>query len=65
MFARKIVELEPLGDCDGGEEQELVRTGNVDNGPQAEQGRESLQTVTFETNTGEVALERSLNLHYL
>jgi hypothetical protein len=62
--ARKIIGLEPLGDCDGGEEQELVRTGN-DNGLEAEQGPESLETVTFETSTGEVAFERSLNLHYL
>jgi hypothetical protein len=44
MFARKIVELEPLGDCDGGEEQELVRTGNVDNGLEAEHGAECLET---------------------
>jgi hypothetical protein len=62
--ARKIIGLEPLGDC-GGEEQESVRTGNVDNRLESEQGPESLETVTFETGTGEVAFERSLNLHYL
>lgn len=63
--ARKIIGLEPLGERDGGEEQESVQTGNVDNGLKAEQGPESLETVTFETSTGEVAFERSLNLHYL
>jgi len=63
--ARKIIGLEPLGDRGGGEEQESVQTGNVDNGLKAEQGPESLETVTFETSTGEVAFERSLNLHYL
>jgi hypothetical protein len=51
MFARKIIELEPLGDRDSGEEQELVWTGNVDNGLEFEQGPESLETVTFETST--------------
>ena len=63
--ARKIIGLEPLGDHCVGEERESVRTGNVDNGLEAEQGPESLETVTFETGTGEVAFERSLNLHYL
>ena len=63
--ARKIIGLEPLGDRGCGEEQESVRTGNVDNGLGSEQGPESLETVTFETSTGEVAFERSLNLHYL
>jgi hypothetical protein len=63
--ARKIIGLEPLGDSDGGAEQELVRTGNVDNGLEGEQGPESLETVTFETSTGEVAFERSINSNYL
>ena len=63
--ARKIIGLEPLGDCGGGDEQKSVQTGNVGNGLEAEQGPESLETVTFETSTGEVAFERSLNLHYL
>lgn len=63
--ARKIIGLEPLGDDGGGEEQESVRTGDVDNRLGSEQGPESLETVTFETGTGEVAFERSLNLHYL
>ena len=63
--ARKIIGLEPLGDCDGAEEQESVESRNVDNELEAEQGPESLETVTFETSTGEVAFERSLNLHYL
>jgi len=63
--ARKIIGLEPLGDRGCGEEQESVRTGNVDNRLGSEQGPESLETVTFETSTGEVAFERSLNLHYL
>jgi hypothetical protein len=63
--AREIIGLEPIADHDGGEEQESVQTGNVDNGLEAEQGPESLETVTFETSTGEVAFERSLNLHYL
>ena len=63
--ARKIIGLEPLGDCDGAEEQESVELRNVDNELEAEQGPESLETVTFETSTGEVAFERSLNLHYL
>jgi hypothetical protein len=65
VFARKTVELEALGDRDGGEEQELVRTGNVDNGLEAEQGFQCLENVTFETGTGEVAFQRYLNLHYL
>jgi len=63
--ARKIIGLEPLGERDGGEKQESVQTGYVDNGLKAEQDPESLENVTLETSTGEVAFERSLNLHYL
>jgi hypothetical protein len=63
--ARKIIGLEPVGDAGGGEQKDSVQTANVGNGLDAEQGPESLEAVTFETSTGEVAYERSLNLHYL
>jgi hypothetical protein len=64
-IARKIIGLEPLGNTDGEEQEDSVQTADIDNGLEAEQGPESLETVTFETSTGEIAFERSLNLHYL
>ncbi|GFG36266.1 hypothetical protein Cfor_08876, partial [Coptotermes formosanus] len=63
--ARKIIGLEPLGSPDCEEQEDSVQTADVGNGLEVGQGPESLETVTFEPGTGEVAFERSLNLHYL
>jgi hypothetical protein len=41
---RRIIGLEPLGDCDGWEEGESVQMGNVDNRLEREQGCESVET---------------------
>jgi hypothetical protein len=41
--ARKIIGLEPLGDNEGGEEQESVWMGNIDNRMESEQDPESLE----------------------
>jgi hypothetical protein len=63
--ARKIIGLDPLGAPDGDEQKDSVQATNVERGLKVEEGPESLETVTFEPSTGEIAFERSLNLHYL
>jgi hypothetical protein len=63
--ARKIIGLDPLGAPDGEEQKDSVQLTNVESGLKVEEGPESLETVTFEPSTGEIAYERSLNLHYL
>jgi hypothetical protein len=63
--ARKIIGLDPLGGSDTLEQKESVQTTDVENGLKVEEGPESLETVTFGTNTEEVAFERSLNFNYL
>ncbi|KAJ9587779.1 hypothetical protein L9F63_018805 [Diploptera punctata] len=63
---RRIIGLEPLGEPDDDEEQNSTCQNDVlstsENGLN---GPESLETVTFTADTGEVAFERSLNLSYL
>ncbi|XP_069675162.1 TBC1 domain family member 15 isoform X2 [Periplaneta americana] len=65
--ARRIIGLEPLGDPDDEAEKDSTASSatKVENGLGVEDGPESLETVTFAANTGEVAFERSLNLNYL
>jgi hypothetical protein len=63
--ARKIIGLDPLGAPDSETQKYLIQTTNVKTGPEVEEDPESLETVTYEPITGEIAFERSLNLNYM